>query len=47
MNAETAHDAYMRYQAAYTSDALVQGYWHTEADDGRALACALGVIGEA
>ncbi len=34
-----------RYLAAFETDALTQGAWHTERD-GRQLACALGVIGD-
>ena len=43
--AQTAAEAYARYQAALASHSLVQGQWQTKADDGRQLACALGVIG--
>ena len=40
----TAHAAFRLYEAAYETDALVQGAWHTERD-GRQLACALGTLG--
>ena len=40
----TAHAAFRLYEAAYETDALVQGAWHTE-QDGRQLACALGTLG--
>ena len=44
-NAQTAAEAYSRYQAALAEDTLVQRTWHHTAEDGRQLACALGVIG--
>lgn len=42
---ETAHDAYLRYRAAFQADSLTQGEWHATDGDGRELACALGVLG--
>jgi hypothetical protein len=42
--AQTAAEAYDRYHAALTGNALVQGAWNTE-QDGRHVACALGVLG--
>jgi len=44
--AQTAKEAYRRYQTALASDCLVQSAWHSQANDGRQLACALGVIGD-
>lgn len=40
----TAAEAFDRYQAFLAEDALIQGGWHQE-QDGRHLACALGVLG--
>ena len=40
----TARDALDRYTAALAESRLIQSSWHTE-QDGRQLACALGVIG--
>jgi hypothetical protein len=42
--AQTAAQAFDLYKAAFDSDALTQGAWHTE-QDGRFLACALGTLG--
>jgi hypothetical protein len=44
--AANAREAYDRYEAARARGALIQGGWHSTADDGRQLACALGVIGD-
>jgi len=41
----TAQEAAERYNAFLASDALIQNGWHDE-QDGRQLACALGVLGE-
>ena len=41
----TAAEAFDRYKAAYDADLLTQGDWHIE-EDGRHLACALGILGE-
>jgi hypothetical protein len=43
--AETAEEAFARYQAALSGDTLIQSNWHDVAADGRQLACALGVLG--
>ena len=45
MIAQTASEAYIRYQDFLARDALVQSSWHIE-KDGRQLACALGVLGD-
>lgn len=39
-------DVLERYEAALAGDHLKQGNWRDTAEDGRWLACALGVIGE-
>jgi hypothetical protein len=41
----TAAEAYDAYKHAFETDALIQSGWHDVAEDGRQLACALGVIG--
>ncbi|MGE3712225.1 MAG: hypothetical protein AB7G35_21470 [Hyphomicrobiaceae bacterium] len=43
--AATAAEAFERYQRAFEAQALIQGNWRKE-QDGRQLACALGVIGD-
>lgn len=43
--ATTAAEYAKRYHEAYDSKTLVQGVWNSE-QDGRHVACALGVIGE-
>ncbi|MFZ4687882.1 MAG: hypothetical protein ACOYLS_01460 [Polymorphobacter sp.] len=40
----TAHEARTRYDAAMAEGRLVVGKWQSQADDGRHLACALGII---
>ncbi|WP_313454668.1 hypothetical protein, partial [Brevundimonas sp.] len=42
---ETAAQAFDRYQAFLAEGRLIQGGWHHE-QDGRQLACALGVLGQ-
>lgn len=42
--AQTAAEYYDRYEAAFNDNALVQGAWNSE-QDGRHVACALGVLG--
>ena len=44
--AQTAAEAFARYEAAFKEDRLIQVRWHKE-QDGRHLACALGVLGDA
>lgn len=44
--AATAAEAFERYKGAFDAGLLTQASWHTTADDGRNLACALGVIGD-
>jgi hypothetical protein len=44
--ATTAAEAFDLYQHAYKTDCLIQNGWHDEGDDGRKLACALGVLGD-
>lgn len=39
-------DVLARYEQALAGDQLTQGEWHSTAEDGRWLACALGVIGD-
>ena len=39
-------DILARYEAALANDQLTQGRWRDTAEDGRWLACALGVIGD-
>ena len=41
-----AASALARYEQAMAHDQLVQSNWHDTAEDGRWLACALGVIGD-
>ena len=41
----TAAEALDRYKAFLDEDRLIQGGWHQE-EDGRQLACALGVLGQ-
>ncbi|MES1985507.1 MAG: hypothetical protein V4461_11190 [Pseudomonadota bacterium] len=41
----TAEQAFERYEAAFNQDLLIQGSWHLD-QDGRQLACALGVLDE-
>jgi hypothetical protein len=43
--AETASDALTLYRDAMEADALIQSGWHETGEDGRELACALGVLG--
>ena len=43
--ATTAQEYADKYLAAFETNSLTQGSWHTERD-GRQLACALGVIGD-
>ena len=43
---ERPADILARYETALANDQIVQGEWHSE-KDGRWLACALGVIGDA
>lgn len=43
--AATAAEAFDRYSSFYNDGRLIQADWHAE-DDGRQLACALGVIGD-
>jgi hypothetical protein len=43
---ETAAEAFARYQEFRAHDQLIQADWHSTADDGRQLACALGMLGE-
>jgi hypothetical protein len=43
--AKTASDALALYRDAMEHDALIQSSWRERADDGRMLACALGVLG--
>lgn len=45
MTAKTAAEAYERYTQALAADLLIQEDWHKK-QDGRTLACALGVLGE-
>ena len=45
-NATNAAEAYMQYEALLNTDSLVQSSWHSQAQDGRQLACALGALGE-
>ena len=44
-NAQTASDAFDRYKLFYDDGRLIQKNWHVE-QDGRQLACGLGVLGE-
>ena len=44
--ATTTAEALARYEAAFKEDRLIQVRWHKE-QDGRHLACALGVLGDA
>ena len=43
--ATTTAEALARYETAFNEDRLIQASWHNE-QDGRHLACALGVLGE-
>ena len=43
--AATTKEALERYERAFAEDRLIQASWHTE-QDGRQLACALGVLGD-
>ena len=43
--AQTAAEAFARYRDAFDHDLLIQAGWHSTDDDGRQLACALGVLG--
>jgi len=43
--AATTKEALERYEAAFNEDRLIQASWHSE-QDGRQLACALGVLGD-
>src|SRR5580693_7391380 len=43
--AQTAAEARARYEAAPATHSLAQATWHSTADGGHAVACALGVIG--
>ena len=45
--AQTAAEAFARYRAAFEQDLLIQSGWHETSNDGRHLACALGVLGSA
>jgi hypothetical protein len=42
---QTPADAFERYKAFKTDDRLIQGKWISSEDDGRQLACGLGVLG--
>jgi hypothetical protein len=42
----TAAEAYQRYTEYLHDKRLIQSKWHDITDDGRALACGLGVLGE-
>ena len=43
--AQTGTEALARYRSALDDGRLIQSRWHSIDDDGRDLACALGVIG--
>lgn len=42
---ETAAEAFARYRQAYDNGGLIQNAWHETGDDGRHLACGLGILG--
>ena len=44
--AQTAEEAFARYQTYMAEGRLLQSSWHSQADDGRQLACGLGVLGD-
>lgn len=45
ITAQNATEASARYRNAFEHDALIQSTWHSQDQDGRQLACGLGVLG--